>query len=165
VIELVARSAIRPGSENYARLRGTRGAATLLKSNVSVYGETVKLRFKAKGGKLIEKEIQAPKLASAVHVLQQLPGHRLFQYRNGNGALHAANAREVNRFLRELAGVNISLKDFRNPTRFSLGAGCTGALGTRNQQTGAAAANHRCHLRGRRRAWQQARDLPQELRA
>jgi DNA topoisomerase-1 len=113
VIALVARSAIRPGSENYARLRGTRGAATLLKSNVSVYGETVKLRFKAKGGKLIEKEIKAPKLASAIDVLAQLPGRRLFQYRNGNGALQAANAREVNQFLRELAGVNISLKDFR----------------------------------------------------
>src|SRR5437764_14067616 len=32
-VELVARSAIRPGGEQYARLRGTRGAATLLKSN------------------------------------------------------------------------------------------------------------------------------------
>jgi len=38
VVELVGRSALRPGSEQYARLRGTRGAATLLKSNVSVYG-------------------------------------------------------------------------------------------------------------------------------
>jgi DNA topoisomerase I len=45
VVELVARGAIRPGSEQYARLRGTRGAATLLKSNASVYGETVKLRY------------------------------------------------------------------------------------------------------------------------
>jgi DNA topoisomerase-1 len=113
VVELVARSAIRPGSEEYARLRGTRGAATLLKSNVSVYGERVKLRFKAKGGKLIEKEIHAAKLASAIHVLQQLPGRRLFQYRNSNDALHAANAREVNEFLRDLAGEDISLKDFR----------------------------------------------------
>jgi DNA topoisomerase-1 len=113
VIELVARGAIRPGSEEYARLRGTRGAATLLKSNVSVYGETVKLRFRAKGGKLIEKEIHAPKLASAVDVLQQLRGRRLFQYRDADGAVHAANVREVNEFLRELAGVRISLKDFR----------------------------------------------------
>jgi DNA topoisomerase I len=113
VIELVARSAIRPGSEQYARLRGTRGAATLLKSNVSVYGETVKLRFKAKGGKFIEKEINAPKLASAIGVVSQLPGRRLFQYRDGDGALRAANAREVNQFLREVAGVQISLKDFR----------------------------------------------------
>jgi DNA topoisomerase-1 len=113
VIELVARGAIRPGSEQYARLRGTRGAATLLKSNASVYGETVKLRFRAKGAKLIEKEIHAPKLASAMDVLQHLPGRRLFQYRDGEGVVHAANAREVNQFLRELAGVEISLKDFR----------------------------------------------------
>jgi DNA topoisomerase I len=113
VVELVARSAIRPGSEQYARLRGTRGAATLLKSNASVYGETVKLRFRAKGAKLIEKEIHAPKLAGAIDVLQHLPGRRLFQYRNTDGLLQAANAREVNRFLRELAGVEISLKDFR----------------------------------------------------
>ena len=45
VIELVARSAIRPGSEEYARLRGTRGAATLLKSNVTVYGTDRSLVF------------------------------------------------------------------------------------------------------------------------
>jgi DNA topoisomerase-1 len=113
VIELVARSAIRPGGEQYARLRGTRGAATLLKSNVTIYGETVKLRFKAKGGKLIEKEINAPKLASAIHLLAQLPGRRLFQYRDADGALRAANAREVNLFLRDIAGAEISLKDFR----------------------------------------------------
>ena len=36
VIELVARSAIRAGSEAYARLHGTRGAATLLKSDVAI---------------------------------------------------------------------------------------------------------------------------------
>ncbi len=113
VIELVARSAIRPGSEQYARLHGTRGAATLLKSNVSIYGETIKLRFKAKGGKLIEKEINAPKLASALDLLSRLPGRRLFQYRDTDGAVRAASAREVNLFLRELAGVGISLKDFR----------------------------------------------------
>src|SRR6478752_2855151 len=36
VIELVACSAIRPGSESYARQHGTRGATTLLKSNVTL---------------------------------------------------------------------------------------------------------------------------------
>ena len=78
VIELVARSAIRPGTEQYAKLRGTRGAATLLKSNVTVYGETVNLRFRAKGAKEIDKDIHAPKLAAAIDVLRQLPGRRCF---------------------------------------------------------------------------------------
>jgi DNA topoisomerase-1 len=113
VIELVARSAIRPGSEQYARLRGTRGAATLLKSNVSIYGETVRLCFRAKGGKRTEKEVHAPRLAAAVAVLRRLPGRRLFQYRNEDGALRQASAHDVNRFLREIAGCAISLKDFR----------------------------------------------------
>src|SRR5947208_3644459 len=38
VIELIACSAIRPGSESYAKEHGTRGAATLLKSNVAMKG-------------------------------------------------------------------------------------------------------------------------------
>jgi DNA topoisomerase-1 len=113
VIELVARSAIRPGSEQPARLRGTRGAATLLKSNVSVYGETVRLCFRAKGGKRVQKEVHAPRLAAAVAVLKQLPGRRLFQYRSADGALRQASAHDVNRFLRQIAGAKISLKDFR----------------------------------------------------
>ena len=113
IIELVARTAIRPGTEQYAKLRGTRGAATLLKSNVSIYGETVKLRFKAKGGKLIEKEVRAPKLAGAIAVLLKLPGRRLFQYQTEDGAIRPANAQEVNCFLRDISGVQITLKDFR----------------------------------------------------
>src|SRR5277367_5985769 len=36
VIELIARTAIRPGNESYARMNGTRGATTLLKSNVTL---------------------------------------------------------------------------------------------------------------------------------
>jgi DNA topoisomerase I len=113
IIELVARTAIRPGTEQYAKLRGTRGAATLLKSNVSVYGETVKLRFRGKGAKQIDKEVHAPKLAAAIDVLRQLPGRRLFQYRTEAGDLRAPSAQDVNQFLREIAGVEISLKDFR----------------------------------------------------
>lgn len=113
IIELIARSAIRPGGEQYARLHGTRGAATLLKSNVSIYGETVRLSFRAKGGKRMEKEVHAPKLAAAIGLLQQLPGRRLFQYRDADSAVHPVSARDVNLFLREIAGAEISLKDFR----------------------------------------------------
>src|SRR5436305_6492996 len=113
VIELVANSAIRPGSESYVKSNRTRGAATLLKSNVVVNGATVALKFRAKGGKNIEKEIYCARLASAINVLSALPGRRLFQYRGEDGALHIVTANDVNAFLREIAGVKISLKDFR----------------------------------------------------
>jgi DNA topoisomerase I len=113
VIELVACSAIRPGGEDYRRLHGTRGAATLLKSNVSIYGEAISLRFRSKGGKIVTKEFAAPRLARVITLLRRLPGRRLFQYRAESGTVRGVTAREVNAFLREIAGVKISLKDFR----------------------------------------------------
>src|SRR5262245_49415176 len=76
VIELIARSAIRPGSENYARLNGTRGAATLLKSNVTLSDDTIALTFRSKGGKEVHKAFSAPRLAAAIAMLRRLPGRR-----------------------------------------------------------------------------------------
>jgi DNA topoisomerase I len=113
VIELVSCSAIRAGSEDYNRLHGTRGAATLLKSNVSMYGRDITLRFRSKGGKIVTKEFAAPRLVKAIELLRQLPGRRLFQYRMESATVRSVTAREVNAFLREIAGAKISLKDFR----------------------------------------------------
>jgi DNA topoisomerase-1 len=112
VIELVSCSAIRAGSESYAKSSGTRGAATLLKSNIAVNGARVALKFRAKGGKAVEKEFHCPRVASAVNVLNTLPGRRLFQYRAEDG-VRIVTADDVNAFLREIAGVKISLKDIR----------------------------------------------------
>jgi DNA topoisomerase-1 len=113
VIELVGCSAIRPGSEAYVRQRGTRGAATLLKSNVVVEGDHIRLRFRGKGGKTIDKDVACPRLVPAIEMLRKLPGARLFQYRAESGEVRPVRAREVNVFLREIAGTHISLKDFR----------------------------------------------------
>ena len=112
-VELVAGSAIRPGSEEYAKKHGTRGAATLLKSNVRVSGESITLVFRGKGGKDIRKEFSSPRLAAALSVLRTLPGPRLFQYRDESGTIRRITARDVNAFLRDMAETYVSLKDFR----------------------------------------------------
>ncbi len=113
VIELVATASIRAGSEEYAKEHGTRGAATLLKSNVKTDSGRIALRFKAKGSKLVEKDCEDARLAAAIEKLHALPGKRLFQYRDEAGEVHVVRARDVNAFLREIAGCDISLKDFR----------------------------------------------------
>ena len=82
VIELIARTAIRPGNESYARLNGTRGATTLLKSNVTLEDDNFVLTFKAKGGKAVRKECDAAKLVRAIGILRTVPGKRMFQYRD-----------------------------------------------------------------------------------
>jgi DNA topoisomerase-1 len=113
VIELIARTAIRPGNESYARLNGTRGATTLLKSNVTLEDDCVVLTFKAKGGKAVRKECDAAKLVRAIGILRTVPGKRMFQYRDASGTIRAVSTTTVNAFLREIAGIKISLKDFR----------------------------------------------------
>jgi DNA topoisomerase-1 len=113
VIELIARTAIRPGNESYARMNGTRGATTLLKSNVTLEEDALVLTFKAKGGKAVRKECKAEKLVRAVGILRTVPGKRMFQYRDRSGVVRAASTTAVNGFLREIAGIKISLKDFR----------------------------------------------------
>ena len=114
VIELVCLTAIRAGSEEYARERGTRGATTLLKSNVHPSeGNRLTLCFKAKGGKKIIKVVRNGRLHAALSRLLQLPGRRVFQYREPGGEVRVVRAADVNAFLREVAGRPISLKDFR----------------------------------------------------
>jgi DNA topoisomerase-1 len=112
VIELVSCSSIRAGGESYVKSNRTRGAATMLKSSVEVQGARVALKFRAKGGKAVEKEFHCPRVASAINVLRALPGRRMFQYRGEDG-VRIVTASDVNVFLREIAGVKISLKDFR----------------------------------------------------
>jgi DNA topoisomerase I len=113
VIELIARTAIRPGNESYARLNGTRGATTMLKSNVTLEDDCFVLTFKAKGGKAVRKECDAAKLVRAIGILRTVPGKRMFQYYDRSGVVRAASTSAVNAFLREIAGIKISLKDFR----------------------------------------------------
>jgi len=113
VIELIARTAIRPGNESYARLNGTRGATTLLKSNVTLEDDCVVLTFTGKGGKAVRKECDAAKLVRAIGILGTVPGKRMFQYRDNFATVRAVSTTTVNAFLREIAGIKISLKDFR----------------------------------------------------
>lgn len=116
VIDLIALTALRPGSEVYAREHGTRGAATLLKSDVMLQGDRIALKFRGKGGKLIEREVRSRRLARAIKRLLVLPGKRLFQYRTADGGIAVARRRDANDFLHEIARRDISLKDFRTLT-------------------------------------------------
>jgi DNA topoisomerase-1 len=113
VIELIASTALRPGSEAYAQEHGTRGAATLLKSDVTIAKDRIGLRFRGKGGKIIEREVRSKRLAAALRRLKALPGRRLFQYRAEDGTVRPARRRDVNAFLRAIASYRVSLKDFR----------------------------------------------------
>jgi DNA topoisomerase-1 len=113
VVRLIDRALLRPGHEEYARKAGGRGAATLLKSDVEVEGDTVLLEFKGKGGKESRHEVRDPLLARVLRKLATLQGRRMFSAPDGNGGERPITAREVNQFLAEASGASVSAKDFR----------------------------------------------------
>jgi DNA topoisomerase-1 len=113
VVRLIDRALLRPGYEEYARSEGGRGASTLLKRDVALDGNKVVLVFKGKGGKEIRRELRDPLLARVLGKLSASRGPRLFGFADGNGGKRPVTAREVNEFLAEASGAEISAKDFR----------------------------------------------------
>lgn len=113
VVRLIDRTLLRPGHETYAKERGTRGAASLLKSDVQAKSDTVIVDVTGKGGKQIHKELRDPALARVIRMLQKLPGPRLFQIPDGDGRLRPVTASDVNHYIADRAGACVSAKDFR----------------------------------------------------
>jgi len=63
--------------------------------------------------KAVRKECEAAKLVRAISILRNVPGKRMFSVPDNSGNVRAVNTTQVNAFLREIAGIKISLKDFR----------------------------------------------------
>jgi DNA topoisomerase I len=113
VVRLIDRALLRPGHEEYAQERGTRGASTLLKSDVAIEGDTVTISFEGKGGKPISQKVRDKVLARVAKSLSALKGRRLFSMPDDQGRPRPVTAREVNAYLADTTGADITAKDFR----------------------------------------------------
>ena len=113
VVRLLDLGAVRVGNESYARTNKSFGATTLRMRHASVSGKTVRLRFKAKSGKLAEVSVTDRRLAHFVRKMDDLPGQHLFQYLDDDGAAHAVGSAEVNAYLCETMGDHFTAKNFR----------------------------------------------------
>ena len=113
VVRLLDLGGIRVGNESYARSNNSFGATTLRRRHATVSGDTLKLRFKAKSGRLREATISDTRLASLVRRMQDLPGQHLFQYVNGDGEAHPVGSDDVNDYLAEAMGEHFTAKNFR----------------------------------------------------
>ena len=113
VVRLIDRALLRPGHEEYAEASGSRGASTLLKSDVVVAGDRLMVAFEGKGGKPVKREVKDPLLARVAKKLSTLNGRRLFSVPDDDGRERPVTAREVNAFLAEASGADVTAKDFR----------------------------------------------------
>jgi DNA topoisomerase I len=87
------------------------------------------VEFKGKGGKQIKQEVEDRSLSRVVRTLSALRGRRLFNAPVGNGTKRPITAREVNSFIANAAGTDISAKDFRT---FRASAAALASLTRRN---------------------------------
>lgn len=112
-VALIDTTHIRVGGAAYARENGSRGAATLLKRHVTIKADRVELRFRGKGGKVVRASAQDAALARALSRMRLLAGPRLFQFIAADGTRHPIGADDINAYLREISGIDITAKDLR----------------------------------------------------
>jgi DNA topoisomerase IB len=115
-IRLLDLGAFRIGSEQYAEENGTYGLATLRREHVRVRGERTFFSYTAKGA--IEREVELTDRPTATVVRQLLErpegtGEELLAYQVEDGTWRDVTSGEINAYLKEISGAEITAKDFR----------------------------------------------------
>ena len=113
VVQLLERTFIRVGNEEYAKQNRSFGLTTMRNHHVKVTGSRLLFRFRGKSGVQHEVDVNDRRMAKIVRKLQDLPGQELFQYVDEDGKLRDVTSQDVNAYLREITGEDFTAKDFR----------------------------------------------------
>jgi DNA topoisomerase I len=126
MVQLLQRTLIRVGNEEYAKRNGSFGLSTLRDEHVKIARGKLEFRFVGKSGKRHAIDLQDERLARIV-------GQHLFQYVDREGRRQKITSGDVNDYIREAAGAEYTAKDFRTWSGTVLAAlylaACTGAGG------------------------------------
>ncbi len=113
VVCLLDRTLIRVGNDEYVRENRSYGLTTLRRRHVQVDGSMLRFSFRGKSGIEHSIAITDPRLARIVQRCRDLPGEEMFQYLNAAKRRQSVSSDDVNDYLRELSGREITAKDFR----------------------------------------------------
>ena len=113
VVQLLEKTFIRVGNDEYARTNRSYGLTTMRDGHVRIAGSKVKFIFRGKSGVEHDLELDDPHLARIVKQCRDLPGQELFQYRGAEGHVIDVGSADVNAYLQEITGRDFTSKDFR----------------------------------------------------
>jgi DNA topoisomerase-1 len=113
VVRLMEDTLARVGNPEYASQNNTFGLTTLRNRHVRITRGRIELDFRAKHGIRHVSVVSDRKLARVVKNCRDLPGSELFQYIDEAGERHCIDSADVNDYLREISGRDITAKDFR----------------------------------------------------
>ncbi|HKC20367.1 MAG TPA: DNA topoisomerase IB [Candidatus Dormibacteraeota bacterium] len=157
IVRLLETTYARIGNEEYAQENGSFGLTTLRNRHVDVNGSTVRFLFKGKSGSEVSVAVTDRRVARVIKRCEELPGQLLFQYVDVDGERRAVTSDDVNAYLREASGENITAKDFRTWAGTVLAAQALRELGGFESETEArrkvvAAIDQVAHRLGHTRA-------------
>ena len=113
IVKLLDIGYLRVGNEGYAKANKSFGATTLRNRHADIHGQTIKLCYRAKSGKMRVLTITDRSLARFVKKCQDLPGQQLFQYVDADGEPHPVTSSDVNEYIRDATGDDFTAKHFR----------------------------------------------------
>ena len=113
VVQLLEKTLIRVGNEEYARQNGSIGLTTMKDGHARIDGTRVRFAFRGKSGVSHAVDLQDRRLARIVKACRDLPGYELFQYLDDEGRRQTIDSSDVNAYLREVSGQDFTAKDFR----------------------------------------------------
>jgi DNA topoisomerase I len=113
VVHLLETTLIRVGNDDYAKQNNSYGLTTLKNRHVAVDGNEVRFCFIGKSGKQWSLRVRDRRIAKIIKACQELPGQELIQYVDQDGNCRDVSSTDVNDYLREITGEDITAKDFR----------------------------------------------------
>src|SRR5262245_41331829 len=113
VVQLLEKTLIRVGNEEYARENGSIGLTTMRVHHAKVRGTPVRFEFRGKSGIEHAVDLRDARLARIIKACRDLPGYELFQYIDDAGKRQEIDSADVNAYLREISGRDFTAKDFR----------------------------------------------------
>ena len=113
VVHLLETTLIRVGNDDYAKQNNSFGLTTLKNRHVVIDGNEVRFRFTGKSGKHWSLRVKHRRIAKIIKTCQELPGQELLQYVDETGNGQDVTSTDVNDYLKEITGKDITAKDFR----------------------------------------------------
>jgi DNA topoisomerase-1 len=110
---LLDRTFIRIGNDYYSENNKSYGLTTLRDKHLKAEGDAVKIAFNGKKNVYREISIEDERLARIIKKCKDVPGYRLFQYYDNEGNKQPVSSGDVNVYLREISGIDLTAKDFR----------------------------------------------------
>ena len=120
VVQLLDKTLIRVGSDEYAKENRSYGLTTLRSRHVKVEGSELRFSFRGKSGVQQALSLTDRRIARIIQRCQDLPGQELFQYLDDAGKRHSIASEDVNNYLGEVSERAVHL-------RRSNDCGCSGA--------------------------------------